>query len=276
MDLFFFDTLGAQNLDAYQHIEGWEDGHTAVGLSSTGPKRLVALSGEPGQRLQWTGIRTYGDLCKHTFSLERDRPEHPWLAGEIMLEDVAARRETLPVNTALSAIRIRSVSCDFKDRPYARHTFDNSLIYLQYAGIEYLPLGTGDGVPVSYINPGRLDSAAVMALPQPSMILQPGLGRLGSIPVYPHLRFCCYANPVTEARLGRPVTRLVLEGDVGEQHCYYPIELPGLAAASTYELDITLLRMGTSDPDIPVRSGIVRVDTLVRPWETREPSFVFF
>lgn len=272
VDLFLFDTLGARSLDAYQQVCGQD----VYALSCVGPRQLVALSGLGGDRARWAGIRTYGDLFKLCFSLDRDTPEHPLLAGQVLLEDGVVRRATLPLNTLLSFVRIRSVSCDFSGRPYARESFGNTLIYLQYAGTECRPLEAGDGPPVCFVNPGRLDSAAVLALPFPERLLQRGLGPVGPQRLYPGREFCCYANPVREAALGRPVTRLVLEGTVGKHYCYYPIELPGLEAGCRYDLDITLLRMGTDDPDIPAGSSTVRLDVHVHPWDIREVQTVDF
>ncbi|MBO4634317.1 MAG: hypothetical protein J5669_02975 [Bacteroidales bacterium] len=274
MDLFFFDTLSPQYLDSYQQVSGWDEEHDAYGFSCMGAKRIVALSALPGDPGRWASIGTYSDICKTSFSLEQDSPEHPLLAGEIKLEDGVSRQAALPVNTLLSAIRIRSVSCDFSGRPYAGEVFNNTLIYLQYAGKESLPLGAGDGAPVSYLNAGRLDSTAVMALPRPDMILQAGLGEIGKERIYPDRLFHCYANPVREASLGTPLTRIVLEGDLAGHHCYYPIELPGLERACSYELDITLLRMGAADPDTPVRSDTVSLATHVLPWDTREATII--
>lgn len=277
IDLFFYDTLGARKLDSYQQILPSAGEGPVYGLSGPGAKRLVALSGTVGSLPYWQEIDTYGNLCKLSFSLEREQPESPLLAGECLLEDGVSRLADLPLQTSLCAIRIRSVSCDFSDRPYANYPFRNNKLFLSYAGTECHPLNPGDGYPVSWINPGRLDSAAVRRLPRPEMVLQEGLGELGPERCYPpNLVFYCYANPARESSMGQPVTHLVLEGDIGPVHCYYPIPLPGLEAARCYQLDITLRRMGSPDPDIPTHSGSFLLEHQVLPWETYAPYTVLF
>ena len=255
IDLFFFDTLGVQRLDAYQQLTS----PPYYGLSGSGAKRVVALSARSGSASLWLGVNTYGNLCKHTFSLERDSPENPLLVGEALVEDGASRTLTLPLRTMLSAIRLKSLSCDFTGRLYAGQPFDNARIYLTYAGAECLPVGP-ESRTVSLINLGEADGEALKKLPHPEMILQEGCGEVGVERIYPERTFYCYPSDGV---------RLVLEGHIGDYLCYYPIPLPPLEASACLSLEITLQRMGSPSPDIPVESGTVLVETRTLPWEER-------
>jgi hypothetical protein len=274
IDVFFFDTLGAQKLDSYQQIQKPEGTAHAYGVSGTGAKRMVALSGTAGVTDPWLDICNYGSLCKKTYRLEEENPGAPHLVAEVLLPDAASRIQHLSLQPMLSQIRMVSVSCDFSGRPYHDPAFLCSQIYLTNAATEYKPLGPGGGHPVSWINAGGLDSAATRALPRPELIWQAGPGRVGRDKLTPNLLFCCYANPAGHGDI--PRTRLVLEGTVDGIRCYYPIEIPSLEPAREYQLSLTLKRMGSPDPDIPVQSGVVRVETQIIPWKTPEPYTVTF
>ena len=274
IDLFFFDTLGAQKLDTYQQILDVPGQPRQYGVSGPGAKWLVALSGTAGLTDPWLDIRNYGSLCKKTYRLEEDNLDTPQLVAETLLDGSASRITVLNLKPMFSQIRINSVSCDFSGRPYAGKFFSNSKLYLTYAGTEYKPLGPGGGHPVSWINAGALDSLATLALPHPEMMLKEGLGNIGTTRLYPALSFYCYANPGREE--GIPRTRLVLEGTLDGHLCYYPLEIPHLEPAQVYSFDITLRRMGSPDPDIPVSSDAALVETLTVPWKIREPSTVSF
>ena len=106
------------------------------------------------------------------------------------------------------------------------------------------------------------------------MVLQEGVGDIGKVRRYPDRPFFCYANP--RGQDGIPRTRLVLEGTLDGQHCYYPLEISHLEAGKVYNFDITLRRMGSPDPDIPVSSDAVLVETQIIPWESREAYTVTF
>ena len=267
IDVFFFDTLSPQYLDCYQRLKADD---VLYALSSVGPKRVVALSVGSKDAMTWADIRTYADLCKYRFSLKEDSPEKPLMAGEGILGDGVSRVADLRMRTSLARVVLGSVACDFSDTPYTGLGFDNKLIYMQYAGVEARPFGPGQEIPLSTVNQGWLDSAAVMSFPKPHMLLQPGLGNIWRERVKDEREFWCYGNDVDTSALGRPVTRIVLDGYVGEHRCYYPIDLPRLKAGETVKLDVTLKRMGTPDPDIPANGAMVTLESSIVPWDIRE------
>jgi len=273
IDVFFFDTLSPQPLDCYQRLR---EGDLRYAVSSVGPKRVAVISTHSKDSVDWSHIRTYSDLCKYSFSLKADSPLQPLAAAEAILPDGLSRVADLKMKTRLAKVVLNSLACDFSDTPYPGYGFTNTLVYLQYAGVEIRPLGPYSDVPLSFVNQGWLDSAAVMALPHPEMLLQEGVGHLWRNKIVSPKEFWCYCNDVKSASLGSPVTRIVLEGDVGDYHCYYPIDLPGLKGASTVSLDVTLLRMGSPDPDIPVNSAAIKVQTLISPWEMEEERVILY
>ncbi len=273
IDVFFFDTLSPQYLDSYQRLKADD---VLYAMSSVGPKRVVALSVGSKDAMTWADIRTYADLCKYSFSLKEDSPGKPLMASEGILGDGISRVVDLQMRTSLARVVLGSVACDFSDTPYTGQGFDNRLIYMQYAGVEARPFGPGHEIPLSTINQGWLDSAAVMSFPRPDMLLQSGLGTIWRQRIKEEREFWCYGNDVDSSALGRPVTRIVLDGYVGEHHCYYPIELPRLKAGHTMRLDVTILRMGTPDPDFPAGGDMIKLETRTAPWiirDEREETF---
>ena len=267
VDLFFFETSGAQNLDAYQQIPAWSQ-TPVYGLSARGPRRLVAFSGMQEGPEAWYGIRTYGDLCKQRFSLEEDRPESPLLVGEAILEDEASRQIQLEMKSLLTHIRLQSVSAQFEGLPYAGAPFENTLLYIGYAGIECLPLGWSERPALlGWLNSGAPDSLAVLRLPRPDMLLQEGCGTIGATRIYPQRDFYCYPGPQT---------RLVLSGSINGDTCHYPIPLPQLQAGGSYRLNLTLRRKGSPSPDLPVQSESVLVESETVPWIWEEPQHISF
>lgn len=267
LDLFFFETGGAQRLDAYQQLTDLEGEGRHYGLSGPGAGRLVVLSARPGATDSWMDIQNYGSLCKKTWRIEEEELEEPQLVAEALLEDGASRLSRLNLLPMLTEIRLSSLKADFSGRPYAGKNFQCHRIYLSYAAVEYKPLGPEGGHPVSWINPGALDSLATAALPHPEWFLKAGSS---SKP----MSFYCYANPASGA--GVPRTRLVIEGSLDGTLCYYPVEIPDLAPARVYDLRLTLRRMGSPDPDFPTESGAVLVQTNLLPWDLPEAYTVSY
>ncbi len=276
LDLFFFFTEEPMRLDAYQQVSGLEEKRFTYAVSGNGPRRLVGLSGGTEDLYAWSFIQTYGSLGKLRFSLEEETPERPRLVGEALLEEGLSRQARLLLHPMLCAIRIRSVAADFSGHPYAGTPFILDRLFLLNAGTECLPLdGSGHG-PVSWMNLGRLDSLALEGLPHPEMLCQEGCGAVGAQRRNLDQTLYCYANPAAADEPGRPLTRCVLEGRIGTQTCYYPINLPAMEAGTCYQLDLTLTRMGSPDPDIPVESGTVVVEADPLPWVVRDPETLLF
>ena len=263
LDCFYFDTEPAQNLDCYQQIPISGDG-TVTGVSSAGPRRLVVLC--QNETTDWYGVRAYTDLCKLLrFTLASEDPSRPQVVGEAVLSDALSQTCNLSLKPALTHIRLRSVSADFRRYPSsAGEPFICTGMYLAYAVTECLPLSIGKArpAPLSWLNAGEPDSAAVRALPRPDMLLQEGCGEIGPSRLTVARDFYCYPGPQL---------RLVLVGKVGEDVCYYPVPLGGLYAGQSYELDLTLTRKGAPSADMPVQSGTVAVESLSLPWEWKEP-----
>ena len=258
IDLFFFETGGAQKLDSYQQLSNLQGESRHYGLSGPGPKRVVVLSARPGTTDSWLDIQNYGSLCKKTWRIEEEDIAEPHLVAEALIEDGASRLTQLSLQPMLTEVRLSSLKADFSGRPYAGKSFECRRIYLSYAATEYKPIGPEGGHPVSWINPGPIDSIATEALPHPEWMLKVGSS---SLP----MSFYCYANPASEASI--PRTRLVIEGTIDGVPCYYPVEIPDLAPARVYDLRLTLRRMGSPDPDMPTESGAVLVQTNLLPWD---------
>lgn len=62
-------------------------------------------------------------------------------------------------------------------------------------------------------------------------------------------------------------TRLVVRAQIDGSTYYYPVNLPALVRNACYDVSLTLIGLGSTDPDIPVHKGMQRVDVEVTPWE---------
>lgn len=252
LEVFVFSGEPPYLLDSYQQFPSGDSPVYVV--SGPGRKRVVALSSVSTDVYSRAGITRYQDLSKESFSLFEDSPESPFSFGECFVEEGISQNANMPLKPLLSSIRLRSVSCDFSGRLYQSRHYHNSNLFLANAVSESCPLGAEDGRPVSWANYGY--NAAI----HPYLEAQ-GLGDIGPERKYANIVLYCYPNPG-----GRPPTRLVLEGTVGEEKCYYPISLPVTKSGTKLVLDISIHRMGTSDPDSEAVPGTYTLEYSTEPW----------
>lgn len=267
LDLFFFDASEPFFLDSYQRIT--PDASPVYGLSGAGRKLAVAISAREEDIYDRSYVRALGDLSSDIFSLSRERPVNPLLFGSAYLEEGRTRTVMLQLKPALCCIRVRSLCCNFRERPYLGKSLENVKLWLVNAVSEFAPADGAEGRPVSWENYGCLGSDS-------PLLCQDGIGTVGIERIYPDVSLYCYPNPVEDETPGSPFTRLVVEGNVGAVHCYYPVNLEGMMPGKAYDLDITLLRIGTSDPDLPAVTGQIITEYSTVPWNEKEPHTEIF
>lgn len=246
LDIFFFDAEEPYLLDCYQQSVVEDSDYV---LSGPGDKIVAAMPATAGDVYARASVSRLQDLYREVFSLEKDSPDNPLRYGLARVGSGASRSLTLNLNPLLCSIRVRSVSCDFSGRPYGVMDFHNDNLFLINAVSESSPLAAEGGHPVSWTNYGFPFSD------------NPYIYAAGAPPA----TFYCYPNPAA-----KPPTRLVLEGMVGDVHCYYPIDLSLPRGGLSYELDITLHRMGTDNPDCSASPGTYTVEYTTVPWYESE------
>ena len=262
LDLLFFQDAPLFRLDAYQHLNGVNGGRV-TGTSSTAARKVVILSNYPTDTYAWSGIRSLGSLADLPFRLEDEDPAAPMLYGE----SEAGSMGRVTLRPMLAKITLRSIACEFSERPYAGERLQDVRAYLTYASQECRPFAPEDP-PSSWLNAGRLDETETAALSHPEAVFQTLTASLGGR-IFPRTDFYCYPNPSDGTLFGSPVTRLVIEGKLRGTTYYYPIDLPGLEADVQYRMDVTLTRAGTTDPDTPAASGSIRLESQVLDWDGR-------
>ncbi len=256
VDVFVFCNEAPYLLDSYQQFPSTD---APVYVSSgQGSKIIAALSAKEGDLYARAGVRTYQDLCRVSFPLLEDSPSAPCFYGTVTVGEGSSRSAAMEVSPLISSIRVRSVSCDFGGRPYEEHGFHNDRLYLVNVVSEFCPLQAEGGRPVSWLNYGAMTD-------DHPYIAAPGYGDIGRERVYPDMVLFCYPNP-----RGSPPTRLVLEGTVGPERCFYPINIDVPRGGMAVNLDITLHRMGTRDPDSPAAPGTYTVEYSTVPWNEKE------
>lgn len=269
MDLFFFDNSPLQRLDSYLRLNSL-DGNRITANSGNRPSRVVLLSNVPGNRYDWSSIDSYASLSHRSFILDHELLSAPQLSGETMLEAGWSRACVLSLNTSLTRVRLHQISFDFSGRPYSSAVANNIKVYLTRACTECLPLQGDKGI--SWMNASGADSVTLSRLSHPEYLFREIGESVGREPRVLDLDFYAYPNP----NRGFGETRLVIECVIQGRRYYYPLSLPPLERSISYELDVCITRLGSDDPDTPVKTGWAEVSLRVLPWEYASEQTVTF
>ena len=86
------------------------------------------------------------------------------------------------------------------------------------------------------------------------------------------LRFYAYPNATDTDHTGFTTpfsaryTRLVIRATIDGTVYYYPVSIPNLARNNAYDISVTLVGLGSSDPDTPVAKGTYDIAISIDPW----------
>lgn len=284
LDLFFFNEEPPQRLDTYQRIEGAGTA-AAVGASRSGRKILAVLANSPADRYRWADVNSLGGLAKKMIDLQEEAPAHPFMSGLVRLEALPAGSVSVPLAPHTARIELRSLRCDFRGRSYEGAALEDVKVYLTNVSATRSVLADSAASPVSFINAGRLNDSDIAGFRAPELICASLSRPVGNTAVYPGIFLHCYPNQGTEEGPGSPFTKLVIEGRVEGETCYYPIAVnrgpsafgqPGIAADCTYRFDLTLTRKGSADPDGALEPGTVLTRFSVVDWQTQKDTVITF
>ena len=265
LDLFFFNEDALQTLDAYQRF-GDLSGDVVEGASRTGDKLVAGILNLGGDIWSWSDINTFQRLSERISDLSEDHPAAPVMTGLCRIRAGRDRRCDLDLKPLMTRISLHSLCCDFHARPYKDAVLEDVTVYLVNVNrtVGIFDDGTAT-LPASWLNMGGPED-------------DNGVFRLGRVDgtILPDVALYCYPNSTAEETLGRPLTRLVIEGTLLGERYYYPVNLPAVGRNEDIILDVTITRTGTSDPDSPAETGTILCGMTVRPWNETAPWQITF
>lgn len=195
-------------------------------------------------------FRTLKDLSSLRLNIKDDNPSRPVMAA-ISGIDPSNRTAVLELRPRLAEIRIESIRCDFSGKGYEGKSLENIQAYLTYVR-ETVPLFGEDN--------------------DRSWIKQPYEKQA----VFPGISFFTYPHGIEKESLGAIMTRLVIEGTLDGQTCYYPIPLADIRSGMSTSLNLVFTDAGTGDPDIPVSLGQCLIEAETVPWREKTPRIIRF
>lgn len=287
LDIFVFRDDETMMLDCYQRIEDPEKWNGSI-MSSSG-KRIIYICANSGiEKDGWPLIRSMRSMEKISFNLEDESRENPVMTGRVrMAASGTYIRQPGPPYTELAMspltceIVLRSLTCDFKGRPYDGEKITEAKVYLTNVNATRKLSDADSSMPERIINAGFLNRYDLSKFQDSSLIIKHIEKSIGKDGIQEEIKLYCYPNMAEEASPGSPVTRIVIEGKVSGKTYYWPIDISrgpgkGISGGKSYIFDVKITRKGTTDPDIPVRTEEVNIRFEEEAWREKEGYTVGF
>ena len=272
-DLFFFDDTPPGALDSYTRCEVGQDG-LIDGACRNGRKTAVVIVNNPEDDYSWSDICSLEAIKSMEFNLLRDNPQFPSAIGSAKITPGGKSCIRIDTRPVMCRIKLNSLCCDFHGKEYEGEHLSSLRIYLTNIRTSYSVSGGGGG---SWMNLGGLDGITAGDPSAGGMFLRDLPVPCGDTTMFPETELFCYPNPSgNDSSFAEPQTRLVIEGYLQGEKYYYPISLGKLEAGDYIKLDVTITSKGTSDPDTPASSAMVRLTFPIRGWDEAARGTVTF
>ena len=282
LDIFYFNDDSLGRLDAYQRIDRYRNEGEITGLSTRGGKRMVILANSADDRYTWADINAYEGLMGLVCELKNEDPAFPVMSGQRRLLAGEESRIDVTLSPVLSEIVVVSLSCDFHGKPYEGAQLEDIRIYLTNVNSRCSPFCEQVPLPGGIVNEAGLREEELRTFRHPQMLLACWPEPVGETVVFPDLHFYCYPNQAVREGFGTPFTRLVIEGKLGGETWYWPLNLNrqedggGIARNRSYRLDITLTQRGVKDPDTPIEGVAAKLELQMENWVECPPVYIPF
>ena len=272
LDIFIFNDDSLKALDSHQRISQVQPGVVRA-CSRSGKKLIFLLANIPEGSVDWARASRYESFQACCAKLSEETSQAPVMTAKAALKAGSEKSVSLTLEPMMAQIRIQSISCDFSGKPYSGQSMKNVRFYLTNAS-GLCEFGTARR-PSVFLNCGKLDPAEMSTLKDRNLLFHDYGKEIGTKPVNPGTTLHAYPNTGDGNEIGKPATRLVIEGEIDGTTYYYPINLK-LEKNVSYEYGITINRKGTLDPDTPIEVDAVTINCTAKEWTDKGSSLVTF
>lgn len=283
LDIFTFDTEGAGYLDSYQHLDS-SFGPEIELRSQNGVRHVfICLNGQRSV-YDWAVVNSMQSLDDIHIELKDERRGALCATGEETIRAGSGTEYLVEMRSMASEIFLNSIRCDFKGKSYEGLPVTDPAVYLINVNCRCCLTSEGDIIPSGIMNAGRADPEDIAMMAEPDMIYQKMKDDIGTSRNDVEISLICYPNAGTREGPGTPFTRLVIEGKIGGETFWWPVDInrnegtdrPGIHRNTRYIFDINLTRKGSSDPDTVLETDAAEVKMSIMPWEEKGKQDVTF
>ena len=279
IDALVFNNDIFQTIDCYQRFDSPEE---TLNIGSCGGSKIFFLCANARwNKEDWMHASSFNKIHHMKVNLESEDRSHPIMCAEISMKAGDSKAD-VKLERLSSMVGIRSISCNFKGRPYNGETITDARAYLiNINGTSSLTPFNSDQVE-RIINHRELIHDDIKAFSDSSLVIS-HLGIIGLDTIYPDTELICYPNTCVYEDAGTQFTRLVVEGKISGHTWYWPIDINrnaadagGIERNMRYMYDIVITRKGTKDPNIPINLDMAEIAFEAERWTEKEEYKVAF
>ncbi len=278
LDVLIYDDDSLRQLDTWQHF-GPEDLQKEFTLLSGGGGKIFVFIANyaPLPDVSISQVGSFDALMTYEVHLSDDSSGHPIMTASVRAS-AGSDMNTVKLEPLLSEVKLGNISYDFSGREYENESLKNVCAYLINVSASTQVLRDSLFTPSDVLNYGGLVESDMSSLSSPDLLYHDLQDFPAGTSYEADAEFFCYPNDLGEESMGQPFTRLVVQGDIDGQTCYYPIDInrsasgyrgdrPGLGRNVRYTVNLSLTRKGSDSPE-----GSIPVEDVTESWMVLYPG----
>lgn len=280
LDIFYFNDDAMKRLDSYQRITEGIQSHV-FGSSRAGKKIIVILANSSDDRYTWAKINSYYHLKKLMSELTNEIPDFPVMRGEKRINIISEVKCEIELKPIMAEIFVQSICFDLKIPELNKYVLEEPKIYLTNISGTSPFLNDSLFKPTRILNYGKLDSLYLPFFKDKDICYKELPSHVNKDITFADISLFCYPNTIEKEELGAPYTRLVIEGKINGKTYYYPINInrrgfghiygnEGVEAGTRYVYNLTITKLGSTDPDLPVENIGQGIKLQIKKWDEKD------
>lgn len=218
---------------------------------TTGEKKIVALV---NAKLEGA-VSNIDELSSKVSLLSDCESDNIVMSGQVTKTLTANTTITMEVTRLAARVAVNGITTNFELDAHKNLSFKVKAIYLVNAAGDKAYLATN--TPSQWFNKAKYIPETCLDFLY-DQVNSEAISNGGTYATE-HF-FYCYPNS-TQTK-----TRLVIEAEIGGYTYYYPLTLDSVAANTAYTYTLTITRLGSDSPDVPVADGAVNFTVTVKDW----------
>lgn len=282
VDVFVFrNTAGADNgvLDAHKRFSGAELGDlSALTLTTTtGQKNIYIVA---NAHKTFTGVITLTAFQNQLSTLQSEKFTSWTMIGNTSTTLGVTTSITLTLSRLVGRVALQSLKTNFTGTPWAGQTLTNVKLYLINVKGDKLFHNGGAGSTEVILNKKQAVAVDINNCTQTGLLYDDVATAINDAGYSTEHFFYAYENSISTETASEKFTKLIIQGDLNGITYYYPISVNqtdfgynsanghyGIRRNTTYTINVTINRPGSTDPDQPLLFGTLTTSVLIGNWQ---------
>lgn len=277
LDVFIFHAAGelAGTLDIYKRFTAADGINNLQLKTTTGNKNIYAVA---NAHCDWKGVNTLTAFKAAQSQLQKDDLRNFTMSGNLDVTLQATTSVNISISRLVGRIKLNSIKTAFAGTPYEGSKLSNVKVFLlNVHGVKNIHDGNIT-TPV-LLNSKALSGTDVNGCTMLGMLYDAVTPQVDDAGYRTPHYFYAYENTLETETADNRYTRLVIQADLNGKTYYYPVNInqegygyvaanghKGLKRNTAYEINVTIMRPGSTDPDKPLQYGTLNVSLTVQNW----------